>query len=231
MRLKKSADWINYDSGDSRTFQILSEAIEYQSKVRIEYNGVWKEISPFAFGTGNNGNTVVKCYTLPGEGKGMDGPDNGLNVRSYSVDKITGINPMPNDNTDKGKYNENINPMNEYDDLQNTYDKNYGTDKYIAINNSRLKRLANEDEGDMTFDEIKQEILNVLEDAKSRVNEWSVRDSLTEFTNWGFYKGEAMSIIDMDMAKDICDQLIEYVKSITERQDYALYEIAENLHI
>lgn len=138
-KLLKKSDWINYNAGDSKTIQLIDDAIQHQYKVQIEYNGYWKEISPFNWSTSKDGNTLIVCYTIPGEGKDMDGADNGLNTRSYRVDKITNVRPMPNTNTDKGKYNENYDAMTEYDDLQSEYDKNYGTDKYIAV--SRLKKV------------------------------------------------------------------------------------------
>ncbi len=137
-RLRKIAEWINYDNGDPRIMQLLNDAIQYQNKVRIEYNGSWKTISPFGLGTSKDGNTTVKAYVYSDS---MESDDNGLAPRSYRVDKITNVTPCPNDETDKGKYNQDYDAADQYDDLQNKYDKNYGTDKYIANIQDSLTRL------------------------------------------------------------------------------------------
>lgn len=141
-RLKKIAEWINYDNGDQRVVQLLNDAIQYQNKIKIEYKtpGYWITISPFALNNSKDGNTTIKAYVYSDS---MESDDNGLNVKSYRVDSILNVTPCPNDETDKGKYNQNYDAANEYDDLQNKYDKNYGTDKYIANIEDNIKRLKN----------------------------------------------------------------------------------------
>lgn len=40
------------------------------------------------------------------------------------------------------------------------------------------------------------------------------RDTLKEFTNWSFWSGEEMAIIDVEIAKKIADELYEYVEDL-----------------
>lgn len=92
---------------------------------------------------------------------------------------------------------------------------------------ARLQKQSDEDE--MTFDEIKQETLEAIKNMKSMTNEWAVRDTLIKFTNWDFYRGEYMAIIDEKIARDICDQLYNYVQGIREFQAEHLYEVADKV--
>jgi len=160
-RLKKMADWTNYDAGDNKIIKLLNEAIQYQTKIKIEYGGTWRTISPFAWGTSKEGDTVVKCYSVPSAGKSMDSGENGLDVKSFRADKITNASPMPNESTDKGKYNNDLDVSNEYDDLQDKEDKNYGKDKYIANVDSKLEKesaLHQADEFHLPEDEVRENL-------------------------------------------------------------------------
>ena len=64
----------------------------------------------------------------------------------------------------------------------------------------------------MSDEEVKQEVLDTISDMKSRVNEWSVRDTLKHFTSYGFWSGSDMASIDMDIAREIATELYNYVE-------------------
>jgi hypothetical protein len=92
----------------------------------------------------------------------------------------------------------------------------------------RLLRKASDDE--MNFDETKQETLQAIKNMSKRTNEWAIRDTLIQFTSWGFYKGQQMAIIDEDVAMNICKQLYNYVKNIGESQENNLYEVYDKVY-
>jgi uncharacterized protein YjgD (DUF1641 family) len=91
----------------------------------------------------------------------------------------------------------------------------------------RLKRLAEED--DMTFDEVKEEVIQGINKMESLVNEWSIRDILCKFTEWSFYQGEEMASIDEIIAMDICTQLLKYVNTLTKNDEDILFEIDDKV--
>lgn len=91
----------------------------------------------------------------------------------------------------------------------------------------RLKRLAEED--DMTFDEIKEEVIQGINKMEGLVNEWSIRDILCKFTEWDFYQGEEMASIDEIMAMDICTQLLNYINNLTKRDEDILLKIDDKV--
>jgi hypothetical protein len=79
--------------------------------------------------------------------------------------------------------------------------------------------LDDENQGDMTDEDIKNETIASIKNMRNRVNEWSVRDTLIKFTEWGFYKGSVMVSIDETVAKNICNQLIRFIKNEAQKQD------------
>jgi|AntAceMinimDraft_18_1070375.scaffolds.fasta_scaffold388452_1 hypothetical protein len=80
-----------------------------------------------------------------------------------------------------------------------------------------LKTFENyQDEGDMMSDEeVKDEVLRIITDMKSKVNNWSVRDSLKHFTSYGFWNGGEMASIDIETATEIAEELYNYVESFS----------------
>jgi hypothetical protein len=66
----------------------------------------------------------------------------------------------------------------------------------------------------MTDEEIKQEVLQKINDLEETSNQWSSRDTLKEFTKWEFWSGEEMAIIDVEIAKKIASELYEYVEDL-----------------
>lgn len=87
---------------------------------------------------------------------------------------------------------------------------------------SRLKKIAESD--DMSFEEIKEETLQAIKNMQNNVNEWSIRDVLTIFTQFNFYKGEPLTSIDESTAANVCKQLLNYVENIAnENQIMEVY--------
>ena len=76
-----TADWKSIDiSNLDSVLQVLTNAMTYNSPVRIQYQGSgWRTISPYAWNTSQEGNVVVMCYKDTGE------------IRAYSLDKISNI--------------------------------------------------------------------------------------------------------------------------------------------
>ena len=96
--------------------------------------------------------------------------------------------------------------------------------KYIDVKNNiikmKLKHLntfENYDTDDdmMTPEEIKQEVLDIIKDLKKNTNTWAARDTLRNFTEWGFWKGDSMASIDIELANEIADELYNYVNEFT----------------
>ena len=67
---------------------------------------------------------------------------------------------------------------------------------------------------EMSFEEVKEETLQAIEHMKNAVNEWCVRDDLKKFTSWDFYNGSEMAIINVEMARDIAEQLYRYTSTL-----------------
>lgn len=75
-----------------------------------------------------------------------------------------------------------------------------------------------EQDGEMTAEEIYAETKQALNNMRSNVNEWAVRDTLMQFTKWGFYNGSAMAALGgedgMSIARDIVTQALAYLEDI-----------------
>ena len=80
----------------------------------------------------------------------------------------------------------------------------------------------------MSDEEVKQEILDKITNLKNTPNEWSTRDTLKNFTNFDFWRGDEMAIIDIDISIDIANQLYDYDDSLIPR-DPNLDEIYDYL--
>jgi len=70
-----------------------------------------------------------------------------------------------------------------------------------------------EEDGMMNDEEIKEEVLSIIKDYRSRTNQWAVRDTLKYFTGYGFWSGDEMTSIDIETANKIASELYEYVES------------------
>lgn len=117
--LKKIAvEFLQMQNCDQKTIQLIDDAIEHKTKVQIQYGegNSYFTIAPFAWHSSKEGNPTVKAYKDDGE------------VRSYTINKIKNIKSLANDNAEDRKYNEDSNKADEYTDLQNKYDKDYGKD-------------------------------------------------------------------------------------------------------
>lgn len=79
-----------------------------------------------------------------------------------------------------------------------------------------LKRFSESFEPDdlMSDEEVKQEVLQRIKDLGETANQWSSRDTLKEFTNWNFWSGDVMVIIDVEIAEKIANELYEYVEDL-----------------
>tara|TARA_R110000751_G_scaffold143660_2_gene247220 strand:- start:1102 stop:1419 length:318 start_codon:yes stop_codon:yes gene_type:complete len=78
-----------------------------------------------------------------------------------------------------------------------------------------IKKVLYENEDDMMNDEeVKEEVLSLIQDLKSSTNYWSTRDTLIKFTRFSFWDGGEMASIDIETANDIADKLFRYVKDL-----------------
>lgn len=68
-----------------------------------------------------------------------------------------------------------------------------------------------EDNDLMSDEEVKEEVLDIIKNLKRTTNEWSTRETLKKFTDWGFWSGNSMSIINIETADDITRELYDYV--------------------
>lgn len=93
----------------------------------------------------------------------------------------------------------------------------------------RLIKKANNDD-EMSFDEIKEETIQALKNMSHRSNEWAIRDALVTLTSFDFYKGEQMVAIDGTIAKDICQQTINYVNGLTKYNEQNLFEVYDQVY-
>ena len=85
----------------------------------------------------------------------------------------------------------------------------------VDLNDPEVKEYYDQ----MTTEQMVADLKKVLSKLKGRVNEWSVRDTLMRLTEWGFYRGDAMASIDMDMARDIIKQTLGYVDDIAHNKN------------
>jgi hypothetical protein len=88
-------------------------------------------------------------------------------------------------------------------------------------------RKAEDD--DMSFDEIKEVVLQAIDNMENNVGEWAIRDVLKDITSWGFYKGEQMASVDEIAARKICEQLRNYVSALNPSHESTLMEIADKI--
>jgi hypothetical protein len=66
--------------------------------------------------------------------------------------------------------------------------------------------------------EMLKETYSAIENMRKNVNQWSIRDTLLKFTEFGFYKGNVMASIDEQTALDILKQLKVYVNEIRDNE-------------
>lgn len=87
----------------------------------------------------------------------------------------------------------------------------------VVISEIRKKTkmsLKENEDGMMSDQEVKDEVLDKIKELGRNVNQWSARDTLKQFTSWGFWKGDQMASIDVDMAKEISNKLFNYVDNL-----------------
>lgn len=78
----------------------------------------------------------------------------------------------------------------------------------------KLYREFNGDSDMMSDEEVKQELLDKISDFRKNCNYWSVRDTLTKFTKFGFWSGGEMASVDIETAVKIADELYQYVEEL-----------------
>jgi hypothetical protein len=81
----------------------------------------------------------------------------------------------------------------------------------------------------MTDEEVKKELLDKIDYMIANVNEWSVRDTLKHFTNYGFWQGDEMAIINPEIAKKIATELYNYVDFL-KPGDPAIDEVYDEIY-
>lgn len=64
----------------------------------------------------------------------------------------------------------------------------------------------------MNTSEVQKEALRLIKIAQDKVNIWAVRDTVKNFTTWGFWNGENYVSIDDKLAKTILTKLATAVK-------------------
>jgi hypothetical protein len=85
------------------------------------------------------------------------------------------------------------------------------------------------EDDDMSFDEIKEVVLQAINNMGKMTDKWAIRDTLKDITSWGFYKGEQMAIVDEKEARNICKQLRDYVTTLNSSHESILMEIADKV--
>lgn len=96
--------------------------------------------------------------------------------------------------------------------------------KIILEKGDKIRVLEQNFDGEMTTAEIKDYTIKILKSVLNKTNEWSVRDTLTKLTNFGFYKGSIMASIDENLARDIIVQTLDYLEN-TFSKDPTIEEI------
>lgn len=71
----------------------------------------------------------------------------------------------------------------------------------------------------MSDEEFKEEVLEKIKKLGETSNKWSSRDTLKEFTHWGFWSGQVMAIINVEIAKKIANELYDYVSDLKPGDD------------
>lgn len=90
-------------------------------------------------------------------------------------------------------------------------------------------REQSNDYDTIPIDDVRKEAIRSILYMCNHTNEWSVRDTLIKFTEWGFYKGRSMVIINEKVAKDICKQLIRFLKNEAQKKDiWDVYDIVSH---
>ena len=75
------------------------------------------------------------------------------------------------------------------------------------------KENENYDDTGYTIGELKQLLLTNIPYLKKNVNDWSLRDTLKNMTDWGFWKGDSYSSINSEIAEEILNAIESEVKS------------------
>lgn len=104
------AEWQTIDAGGSDTIQTITNAMENNEQIQIEYEGSgWRLITPYGWNTSKEGNMLLMCYKDTGE------------VRSYRFDRIQSI--MVDDSllVDQDDNNPNGLLIRDYDDIPEEY--------------------------------------------------------------------------------------------------------------
>lgn len=89
-----------------------------------------------------------------------------------------------------------------------------------------VDQVLSEDE--LSIEEVRSLLIdNILPNLSklSMLREWAVRDDLIKLTEWGFYRGDVMAIIDEEIAGNIVRQLIEYVPDAPDFFIKDLYDL------
>ena len=81
--------------------------------------------------------------------------------------------------------------------------------------------------GEMTPREIQRATNKALRAMGKAVNEWSVRNTLCQLTDFGFWKGEAYINLDEDMARRVVSQALVTVKN---EPDHVIRDIYDVVH-
>lgn len=82
----------------------------------------------------------------------------------------------------------------------------------ISKTKNRLKE--NQEDEMMSDQEVKDEVLDKIKELGRNVNQWSARDTLKQFTSWGFWSGGHMASIDVPLAQRISKELYDYIKDL-----------------
>jgi len=77
--------------------------------------------------------------------------------------------------------------------------------------NSFNESTQDEDNGMMSDEEVKEEVIEYVTKLMNTANAWSSRDTLRHFTDWEFWSGQSMVIIDIEIARQICKELLQYI--------------------
>lgn len=104
----------------------------------------------------------------------------------------------------------------------------HGEETTIKKSDVAESKTNEAEEGDMTFEEIKAEVITAVKNMRKHTNEWGVRDSLKKFTSWGFWKKGDMASIDVEIANDIADELLDYIQTALEQDIEDAYDIVQH---
>jgi hypothetical protein len=91
------------------------------------------------------------------------------------------------------------------------------------------KQTLLKEQDEMTPQEVKEELLDEINKMKKTTNQWSTRDTLKKFTEYGFWQGGVMASLDSDTAKEVAEQLYDYVKGLKPGH-WGIEEIYDSLY-